>query len=142
MIRRPTHRRGAALVWALAILAVLGVTSGVAVREFSAARRTLSMRENRIQAEWLARGGVELAVGRLLANPDYTGEAAEPLKNAAVQIGVTKDGDSFVIRSVARFPADDPRAVTWTVSRKAARKTDGKKVSVVLTAGSGAPPAP
>jgi|SRR5947209_11735605 len=133
MTHRPDRRRGAALVWALAILAVLSITSGVAVREFSAVRRTLSLRESRTQAEWLARGGVELAVARLLAHAEYTGETVEPIKNGQVRITVTKDGDSYIIHTEAKFPSDDPRAVTWTVNRKLTRKTEDGMVRVAMT---------
>jgi hypothetical protein len=140
MTCRSNERRGAALLWAITILAVLGVTSGVAVHEFGAARRTLKMRHDRIQAEWLTRSGIELATARLLDDADYKGETVEPIKNGPVAIKVTKDGKSFLIHCEAKYPADEVRAVTFTTNRKATRKSEGGKVTIVLNAVSNGPP--
>jgi len=137
------RRTGIALLWALVVLSVLGVTSAVATREFALARRSLAMRLNRIQAEWLARSGVELAVARLLADDSYTGESVEPIPGGGLKITVEKDtSGSYRIRSDATFPTGDYRTVTFTVTRTAKRRTDGGKVPVDLVAGPDAPPGP
>jgi hypothetical protein len=132
MTRCSKRRRGAALVWVVTILAVLGVTSGVAVHEFGAARRTLTIRHDRIQTEWLARSGIELATARLLNDADYKGETVEPIKNGPVVIKVTKDGETYLIRCEAKYPADDVRAVMVTTDRKATRTTKDGRVTVAI----------
>jgi type II secretory pathway pseudopilin PulG len=140
-----TRRSGAALLWALVVLSVLGVTSAVAVREFATARRTIAMQQNRIQAEWLARSGAELAVAHLLADDKYSGETIEPIANSAVRIAVEKDAakpNVYRIKCDVTFPTDDYRAVHPAVIRTATRRTDGGKVTVDLAARSDAPPAP
>src|SRR5205823_6183126 len=109
VIRRP----GAALLWALVVLSVLGVTSAVAVREFGLARRQLAMRDQRLQAEWLARSGAELAAARLLEDESYTGETVEPIPNGPVRIAVETDAakpGSYRILCEVHYPADDYRA--------------------------------
>lgn len=140
-----TRRSGVALLWALLVLSVLGVTSAVAVREFATARRTVAMQKNRRQAEWLARSGAELAVARLLSDDKYPGETIEPIANGAVRIAVEKDAakpDVYSIRCEVTFPTADYRAVHSTHTRTATRRTDGGKVTIDLHAGSDAPPAP
>ena len=105
-IRRHS-RSGAALV--LVVLSVLGTMSVLATREFAIARRTLAIRQNRIQAEWLARSGADLAVARLLADEDYTGGTVEPIATGPVEIKVERDwtgktGD-YHIRCDATIPS-------------------------------------
>jgi type II secretory pathway pseudopilin PulG len=137
------HRSGAALLWALVVLSVLGVTSAVAVREFATARQTLVMRQNRIQAEWLARAGAEMAVARLFANGDYAGETVEPIASAAVHITVEKDATKpsvYRIGSEVTFPVGDYRAVHFTLHRTATRRAEGGKVTVELKDANQNPP--
>jgi hypothetical protein len=144
-VRDVTRRSGAALLWALVVLSVLGVMSAVAAKTFGAARRTLAMRQNRIQAEWLARSGAEIAVARLLADENYTGGSVEPLSAASVLITVEKDAAKpgvYRIRCETTFPTGDYRAVHFALNRIATRRTDGGKITIDLAAGSDAPPAP
>lgn len=144
-LRSDDRRTGAALMWTLVVLSVLTVTSGVAVREFLMVRGQTAHRRHRIQAEWLARSGVELAAARLLADDGFAGEAVEPIANGPVRIVVSKDAGkpgSYQIRCDATYPADDPRPIRVTLTRTATRRTDGKKVTVDLAAGSDAPPGP
>src|SRR5215212_5186987 len=99
-----SRRSGAAIMWALVVLAVLAVTTATAAWQFGAARRGLAWRHDRLQAEWLARSGCELAAARLLAGPaDYTGETVEPIPDAKVVIVVEKDAkpDTFRVRCEA-----------------------------------------
>jgi type II secretory pathway pseudopilin PulG len=140
-----TRRSGAALIWALVVLSVLGITSAVAVREFATARRTIAIHQNRIQAEWLARAGAELAVARLLADDNYIGETIEPIPNAPVRITIERDkakSDTYRIKCDATFPTGDYRAVNTQLNRTATRRIDGGKVTIELSAGSDEPPAP
>ena len=124
--RRP--RSGLALLWALIVLTVLGATTAAACWQFAAARRALEARQNRLQALWLARSGVEIAAARLLTDPDgYTGELVEPIPEAQVRITVQKDPDrpdTYQIRCEARYPASGSGSVERLVTRTATRRTD------------------
>jgi type II secretory pathway component PulK len=139
------RRSGAALFFTIVVLSVLGVTSALAARTFATARRTLALRNNRAQAEWLARSGAEFAVAGLLADEKYAGETVEPIAKGPVKITVAQDpakADTYRIRCEATFPTDDYRAVRFALTRTATRKTDGNKVTVSFAAGPDAPPAP
>lgn len=128
-------RRGAALIWVVVVLAVLGVTSAVAVREFVTARQMLAMRQNRLQAEWLARSGAEIAVARLLADDKYAGETIELIPTGPVRVTVEKDAakpNTYRIGCAATYPTGDYRAVHFALTRTATRKADGGKVTVKL----------
>lgn len=145
MTRHMNQRSGAALFFTIAVLSVLGVTSALAVRTYATARRTLALRNNRAQAEWLARSGAEFAVAGLLADDEYAGETIEPIAKGPVKITVAKDpakADTYRVRCEATFPANDYRAVRFVLTRTATRKTAGGKVTVALAAAPDAPPVP
>ncbi len=138
ILGRRQPRSGAALLWSLIVLSVLGVTSAMAVRQVAMARHALDQRQNRLQAVWLARGGAELAAARLLAADGYAGETVEPIPGGHVRITVEKDpakADAYRVRCEARFPADDPRAVAVAIMRTATRRAEGGRVLVELAAG-------
>lgn len=133
------------MLWALVVLSVLGTMSVLATKEFGTARRLLAMRQHRIQAEWLARAGAEIAVARLLDDTGYTGGSVEPLPFGPVEITVEKDAAKpgiYRIRCEATYPTGDYRVVHFALSRTATRRVDGSKVTVALNVGSDAPPAP
>jgi len=129
-----TRRCGVALLWAVVILAVLGVMMATAAWQFAAARRGLAARHNRLQAQWLARSGCELAAARLLADPaDYAGEVVEPVPDGQVRITVEKDkADTFRVRCEARYPVGDNAAAMLTVRRTATRRGDGDNARIEL----------
>src|SRR5438105_7071194 len=134
--RSTTGRTGAAVMWALVIMVVLGVMMSTAVWQFGAARQVLERRQNALQALWLARSGAELAVARLLADGDaYTGEKIELIPDSDLRITVEKDAadqTKFRIRCEARYPSDGrtsmPRALSWN----AVRQTDSKSIRLEI----------
>ena len=137
-VRPIIPRRGAALLWTLVVLSVLGTMSILVTKEFATARRVLDMRQNRIQAEWLARSGAEFAVARLLADEGYTGGSVEPLPAGPVNIKVEKDVAKpgvYRIQCEATFPTGDYRAVHFALTRTATRRAEGGKVTVKLVSG-------
>jgi type II secretory pathway component PulK len=137
VIVRGRPRSGIAVIWALVVLTLLGVTTAAATWQIAATRRALDGRQNRLQAVWLARSGVELAVARLLADPDgYTGEVVAPVPESEVRITVQKDPartDTYQIRSEARYPTSGPGSIGQLLTRTATRRTDGPRVRVELT---------
>jgi type II secretory pathway component PulK len=136
VIVRGRPRSGVAVLWALLVLTLLGVTTAAATWQIAAARRALEGRQNRLQTLWLARSGVELAVARLLADPNgYAGEVVAPVPESEVRITVQKDPartDTYQIRSEARYPASGPGSIGQLLTRTATRRTDGQRVRVEL----------
>ena len=131
------RRSGAALMWALVVLAVLSVTSATAVWQIGAARRGLALRHNRLQAVWLARSGCELAAARLLADPaEYTGETVELVPDGKVRITVEKDATKpgiFRVRSEATYPVGERSEVSRAIGRLVTRRTEGERSKVELS---------
>lgn len=127
MTRTHDRRRGMAAVWALVVVAVVSALSAAAAVRMAAARKHADAARNRAQAEWLARAGYELAVGRLLAAPaGYTGETAAPIPGGEVKVVVRPDPAEkgvYRIECEARFPAAD-RGATAHLDRTV-RRTDG-----------------
>jgi type II secretory pathway pseudopilin PulG len=117
----PTARGGVAAVWVLVVFAVLGALSVGLARQFVDARRAQYAREARVQAKWLARSGVELAVaGRIAAGDRYTGEDAAPIPGGTVQVRLTPapaDGPTAVkVECRARYQPPAGTVVVQTVS--------------------------
>lgn len=88
----PRSRPGVAAVWMLVVLAILSAVVMTTTWQHLAARRTLDQRFKQLQADWLARAGVELAAERLLTKPgDYSGETVAPLPGSQVRITVRSE---------------------------------------------------
>src|SRR5947209_6972757 len=109
-------RRGVAAVWALVILIVLTALMANITWLHLAGRRVLDQRHRQLQAEWLARAGLELAAARLLANPaGYSGETVTLLPASEVRILVQPEAgsrDRFQVTSTATYPTDDKHPVS------------------------------
>jgi len=54
---------------ALVTLAVLATLMAVTMRQMTARSKLLAAQQARLQADWLARSGIEYAIARLLADP-------------------------------------------------------------------------
>lgn len=123
---RATGRRGMAAVWALVVVAVVSALTAAAAARVLAARRHADAHLDRVQAEWLARAGYELAVDRLLAADGYTGEKVAPVAGSEVAVEVRPDPDAkgvYRVSSEARYPTAG-RPVVARVER-AVRRADG-----------------
>ncbi|OWK47004.1 hypothetical protein [Fimbriiglobus ruber] len=131
--RRPP-RRGVATIWALVVLSVVSVFSAVAVTRFVAVRRQLDAHRNRLQADWLARAGYELAVARVLSNPEgYAGESVALIPGSEVKITVRKEPGTdggYRVDSEARYPAGGRETVVRTIHRAVKRVVEPKGVRV------------
>ncbi|QDU23110.1 hypothetical protein [Urbifossiella limnaea] len=125
-------RRAVASVWALAVVAVVSALTLAATARLVASRKHADAHRNRLQTEWLARAGYELAVDRLLTAEGYTGEKATPLPWGEVTVAVQPDaGAKGVYRVVveARYPAGE-RAVVSRLERSVRRTHDPDGVRV------------
>jgi type II secretory pathway component PulK len=109
-----TVRRGAAAVWAMIVLSVLGVLTVAAAGQFTSARRTVEARERRVQALWLARSGVELAVARIGEGVESSdGETLSPTPGGEIRVKWVKTDDGYKIESEGRYnPAGGPTTLT------------------------------
>jgi Tfp pilus assembly protein PilX len=77
-MKRHRTRRGAALVVALVTLLVVTVMTGTVVRSLLAAHRQSRLRQDELQAQWLAEAAVARARAQLLRQSEYTGESWQP----------------------------------------------------------------
>jgi len=73
MIATP-RRRGAALIVALTTLLVVMLIAAAVTRSLLLAHRQARLRQNELQAEWLAEAAVSRALAQLARQPMYTGE--------------------------------------------------------------------
>ena len=113
---RPWRRRGVALLIVLTTLMLAGVAISLVLRANLTARAESRRAAARLQAEYLAVAGYELASERLRADANYSGEtwqvSAEELgarDAATVAIEVAADPSEAAARLVtvvADYPAD------------------------------------
>jgi type II secretory pathway component PulK len=122
--RTARPRRGMLAIAILVCLIVLALIAGALLRIGAAQRDEVRAQERRLQAEWLAEAGLQRAMARLDADPEYTGEtwdidaralgAADP---ATVAIAVERspgDAKTRTIRVRADYPRDPPRRARCT----------------------------
>jgi hypothetical protein len=98
-------RAGAALVVALATLAVLATLMTVILHQMTARRKLLSVQHAALQADWLARSGIQYAIARLLAEPEpFTADLNQLATDCRLRVCVEPAGEqplTFRISSVA-----------------------------------------
>lgn len=103
----PAPRRGAAIVFAIGVLGALMVFMLTTTKYLTCTRRIAENRFNRVQAHWLARAGVEMAVARILSSAETEqNETIILIPDSLVQLTVTKDSHSestYRVSSDARF---------------------------------------
>ena len=131
-------RRGLAAIWALVVLAVITVLMTLITWQSLAGLRQADRRDHQLQAEWLARSGLELAAARLLAAADFKGETLEPVPRSRVTISVETKPDApglFRVTSEARYPVEGRLSVVRTATREFRRVADKERtrVEVVLS---------
>src|SRR5262249_56137853 len=109
------ERSGFALIWAIVILSILAVVMALVTRMSVTAVRLADRRQQQLQADWLARSGVELAATRLLSDPKgYEGETVELIPDGKVRIAIQTKADApgtYRVTCEARYPAQAPHAI-------------------------------
>jgi hypothetical protein len=96
-------RRGMALIFALAVLAaVTGLVAAVGMQIVSQ-RAALERRQHQLQAQWLARAGVELGAARLLEKAEeFKEERTDLIEGGKVRVAVEKAGpDLYTVTAEA-----------------------------------------
>lgn len=129
MILHQPARRAYALFMVVIILAILGMLVGSVAVQLTSTRRNLDHRHHRLQATWLARSGVEIAVQKWLADPKgYKGEKIEIIPDSHVTIRVEKQDAEILVTSEARYPTDEPRGVVRVLHRRFRPAGEGEKM--------------
>jgi type II secretory pathway component PulK len=123
------RRKGVALITALVVMAVLAIVLTVVTAQIVAQRNLLRQRERQLQADWLARAGVERAAARLLDSPkDFSEDQRELAPAGKVKIDVKKSADDvYVVSAEAEVGLPDEKAVIRTASARF-RRTDSAGV--------------
>ena len=114
---RSNKRRGVALLVLLVLLVAIVAVMGTLTWTTVAHRKFHSQRHHRLQAEWLARGGVERARAQAARGEEPTKGTWQLLGEAgsfAIEVQ-TKDG-WYEVKCVGTYPADEPRPVTREIS--------------------------
>jgi hypothetical protein len=121
------RRRGAILILALVLMAVLAVILSTTAVQIVTQRRLAHQRQRQLQAEWLARTGTELAVARLLEKPAaFTDEQTDWVPESTLRIEVEKaDSEIYRIRVEATVGKKNEAPVARTAAT-AYRRTEAK----------------
>jgi hypothetical protein len=124
-------------------LAVVSVVVTTVAWQCVAGRRLLERRQHQLQADGLARAGVELAAARLLATASYKGESVELIPDSQLRVEVRADPatpDLFRVSCEARFPREGPDVVRRSVTRSLRRTSRDNQVRIeVIPVSPGSP---
>ncbi len=121
---RRSRRRGLTSVAVLVLLFVIALISAELVRLGVAYRGRTRTLERSVQADLLADAGVDRALARLSAEPDYRGETWEipaealgstpedgPAALVTIRAEPDPNGGARAVRVQADYPPDPPRRV-------------------------------
>jgi type II secretory pathway pseudopilin PulG len=131
-----TRRAGMAIIAALVVMATLTILLTVVAMQIVAQRQTLRQRQRQLQAEWLARAGVEIAVTRLLENPaGFSEEKNDLLPDAKVRIVVEKSApDVYSITADAAVGQKDELPVLRSANARFRRTDSGGAIRLQAVA--------
>jgi type II secretory pathway pseudopilin PulG len=116
------HRRsGVAAIWTMLVIAIVSVMMVATIARFTSARQRVEAYRNSAQSDWLARSGYEIAVAKVLADPEgYKGETISPITNGEVKITVRRDPENkevYRVTSESSYPSGTKRAVKRILQR-------------------------
>jgi Tfp pilus assembly protein PilV len=104
--RARPRRRGLTAVAVLVCLLIVTMISGALLKIGVAHRDFVRGQERKLQAEWLAQSGLDRALARLAAQPDYTGET---WKLAPRDLGLSEpDSDSSGPAALVHIAVERP----------------------------------
>lgn len=111
-------RKGAALIMAIVAMAAVTVILSVIVTQVVAQRQMVRQRHRQMQAEWLARAGVESAAARLLQSAEpFKDDGQEFAPDSKVHVAVEKAVDVYVVTVQVEVGLADPRSVKRDATR-------------------------
>lgn len=130
---RQRKRQGIASIWVLVVLSILTTLIVTTTWQQIAARRVLRERQNRLQADWLARSGIELAAAQLLVEPkERLDGPLQLVPDSQVWIHVVtrpETPDVFHVTCVAHYPENaGPHHVARSAERTFRRVSDKQAV--------------
>lgn len=115
---RSTSRQGTVLVIVVVLLLVTASIAGAVMRAALLDARQFTIDRNALQADRIAEAGLDRALMRLDADPDYDGEtwtvSLPDGDTATVVLRFTGDGPQRMFEAVATYPADSERPVRST----------------------------
>lgn len=115
-------RSGVALIAVTAVMVMIGIYASAIIAFHLATRRTLDQSQRRRQAEYLARAGIEFAMGELLAGRnEETSATYQPLENGEVRTSIAfVDGQPDVVRisSRATLERENRQSVVREITRR------------------------
>ena len=121
-----THRKGFALITVLVVMSVLAIVLTVVTVQVVAQRDLLRQRERQLQADWLARAGVELAAARLIDSPkEFSEERSDLAPGGKVKIDVKKSAEIFIVSAEAGVSLPDEKAVIRNATARFRRTDSG-----------------
>jgi hypothetical protein len=157
MNRASGGRRAVAAIWMLVVLAILSAVLAATTWQHLAARRMLDQRHKQLQADWLARAGIELAADRLINSPaEYKEVARAILPSSEVRVTVERDpgltplavfaassaglgaaplGKGILLAASGPMPAGARTTDSYLVTSEARYRTDEPPVVVRLLTG-------
>jgi len=131
MTAKCISRRGMALLMALVAMAVISVVLAVMTSQIVTQRQMARQRQRQLQADWLARAGVEFAAAKLLESPTpFMDDKQELAPDSKLRIVVEKgEADSFQVTAEAQVGLQD-RTVMRSASSRFRRSDQGGVVRV------------
>jgi type II secretory pathway component PulK len=117
------QRRGAALAFTLAVLAVISALALLATRSFVTLHQQRMQQQLALQADFLVESGLERAAARLAAADDYQGETWElPQKDSGLA------ADASIVIEVVDRGGEKQIHVTATYGKAARQATAERKI--------------
>jgi type II secretory pathway component PulK len=113
----PRKRSGVTLLIALLLMATLSFLMVTIAAQIVLNHRVVERRMHQVQALWLARSGVEVAVAQLAENPNYTGEILELIADSEVAIQVSSENGGTKIDVEAAYPKNGSHTVVRSLRR-------------------------
>jgi len=123
-------RMGMALMVTLVLLALVSIMVAGMGTLFLVNRKVMDRNSWDLQAEMLARGGIEVAIAKLMQEEEYSGEVLPLIPHSRVEIAVkpikVESGKIFQIRCEARFPSDQAKGSYRILVRSVRRNSEGR----------------
>jgi hypothetical protein len=114
---------------ALVAMAALAIILSVTAMQCFAARQMLDLRHRQLQADWLARAGVEIGAARLLDSPGgFTEDRLDIMPDSKVHVAIEKSrADTYLITADAELAGKEDAPVARS-ARGRFRRTESDGV--------------
>ena len=112
-------RRGGALIIALVAMSIIVLVLSMLTAQVVMQRNLVRQRHRQVQAEWLARAGIETAAARLLSQAEpFTDDNLEIAPDSKLRVAVEKAGDAFVITASAEVGLEGGRPILREINAR------------------------